>query len=74
VPLEVADEPEAGVKGAALLAAAGVGLVKDPAATAVARRAAATVVEPVAADVAAYAAVQKEFNRVYDHLLGFWPA
>ena len=32
VPLELSDEPEAGLKGAALLAAAGVGLIGDPAA------------------------------------------
>jgi xylulokinase len=74
VPVEIADEPEAGIKGAALLAAAGVGLVTDLAGTAVARRAAASVVEPDPAASTAYAAAQAEFNRVYDHLLGFWPA
>ncbi len=74
VPVEIAEEPEAGIKGAALLAAAGVGLVKDLAATATARRAAGSVVEPDPAAFPAYEAAQAEFNRVYGHMLGFWSA
>jgi len=74
VPVEIAEEPEAGIKGAALLAAAGAGLVTDPAAAAVARRAAGSVVEPDPGAAEVYGAAQAEFNRVYERLLGFWPA
>ena len=72
VPLELSDEPEAGIKGAALLAAAGVGLIDDPVATAVERRESSTTVEPDRESVAAYRTVQTEFIRVYEHMLGFW--
>lgn len=72
VPLEIADEPEAGLKGAALLGAAGVGLVDDPGRAAVERRRSTRTVEPDIAAQDAYAAALDEFKRIYDHLLGFW--
>jgi len=71
-PLELSDEPEAGLKGAALLAAAGVGLIDDPAAAAVERRAATRSVQPDPETFEAYQAAQNEFIRVYNHMLGFW--
>ncbi len=70
--LELSDEPEAGLKGAALLAAAGVGLVDDPVKTAVQRRTETRVVEPCPDASRAYADLQTEFIRIYDHMLGFW--
>jgi len=72
MPLELSDEPEAGLKGAAILGAAGVGLVGDPAAVACERRATTKTVQPQADGVAAYKATLEEFSRVYDHMLGFW--
>lgn len=72
VPLELSDEPEAGLKGAALLAAAGVGLIEDPVATAVERRTSSTTVHPDAKSGTEYEPVQAEFIRVYEHMLGFW--
>ncbi len=72
-PLELSEEPEAGLKGAALLAAAGVGLIDDLATAARRRRAAATAVQPQGAAAAAYQAAQEEFIRIYNHMLGFWP-
>jgi len=72
IPVELADEPEAGLKGAALLAAAGVGLIDDPAAAAVARRQATRTVQPDSETLEAYQTAQKEFVRVYDHMLGFY--
>jgi sugar (pentulose or hexulose) kinase len=73
-PLELSDEPEAGLKGAALLAAAGIGLIGDPAAEAPRRRAAVCTVQPNPAAIACYQAAQDEFIRVYEHMLGFWKA
>ena len=72
VPLELDEEPEAGLKGAALLAAAGVGMIDDPAAAAVARSKADRTVQPQNETTQAYQAAQKEFVRIYDHMLGFW--
>jgi xylulokinase len=72
VPLEIADDPEAGLKGAALLAAAGAGLVSDVAAAARERRLAGSTVRPRAEDRQAYARASEEFDRVYEHMLGFW--
>jgi len=71
-PLTLSDEPEAGLKGAALLAAAGVGLIDDPAAVALERRSARRTVQPRSETRDAYRAALAEFIRVYDHMLGFW--
>ena len=71
-PLTLSDEPEAGLKGAALLAAAGAGLIDDPAAVAVQRRRAGSVVPPRDETRQVYRASLAEFTRVYDHMLGFW--
>jgi xylulokinase len=72
MPLELSDEPEAGLKGAALLGAAGVGLVGDPATAACERRTATRTVHPQPEGTRRYQAAQEEFGRVYDHMLGFW--
>jgi xylulokinase len=72
--LTISPEPEAGIKGCGLLGAAGVGLIDDPAAEAIARRASSRSVVATPGDIAAYAALQPEFDRVYQHMLGFWQA
>ncbi|NQT37475.1 MAG: hypothetical protein HQ581_08305 [Planctomycetes bacterium] len=75
MPLELSDEPEAGIKGAAILAAAGVGLIDDPATTARERRVSAgKTVPPQSEGVQRYQEVLDEYSRIYDHLLGFWQA
>ena len=71
-PLELSEEPEAGLKGCAILGAAGVGLIGDPVQTALERRQKSRVVQPDLALASAYAAAQKEYSRIYDHMLGFW--
>lgn len=71
-PLAISPEPEAGLKGCGLLGAAGVGLIEDPAAEAIARRASPRGVEASAGDISAYAELQLEFDRIYGHMLGFW--
>ena len=72
MPLELSDEPEAGLKGAAVLGAAGVGLIGDPAEVARERRTFTKTVEPKSENVPPYQAALEEYSRVYDHLLGFW--
>jgi len=72
MPLELSDEPEAGLKGAALLGAAGVGLVDDLTAAARQRCITTQTVQPVADQVAVYEQSLAEFSRLYDHMLGFW--
>ncbi len=72
VPLELTDEPEAGVKGLALLGAQGAGLIDDAAATARARAKSFAVIEPDPARVDFYRRQMDEFQRMYDHLLGYW--
>ena len=76
--LELSDEPEAGLKGAAILGAAGVGLVAGTdrrlvaAQEACRRRTATRRVDPQPESAKQYQAVLEEFSRVYDHMLGFW--
>jgi sugar (pentulose or hexulose) kinase len=72
LPLELSEEPEAGLKGAALLAAAGVGMVDTLTETALARRSVTRTIEPDPDTCAVYDAVQREFLRVYERMLGFW--
>jgi len=71
-PLQISDEPEAGIKGAALLGAAGAGLICNPAEVAVERRTADKIVQPREETADTYRAALDEFNRIYDHMLGFW--
>ena len=72
VPLEISEEPEAGLKGAALLGAAGVGLIDDLVAVACERRAVSKTISPQPESLQRYQAALAEFTRVYDHMLGFW--
>ena len=71
-PLQLSDEPEAGIKGAALLGAAGVGLIDDPGSVARQRRTAGKVVQPRPEQADVYRSALEEFSRVYEHMLGFW--
>ncbi|HYW79528.1 MAG TPA: FGGY family carbohydrate kinase [Thermoguttaceae bacterium] len=73
-PLEISEEPEAGLKGAALLGAAGAGLIDDPVAVACQRRTVAKTVSPRVEESKQYQTTLEEFSRVYDHMLGFWQA
>jgi xylulokinase len=70
--LELANEAEAGIQGAALLGAAGAGLIDDPASEAVSRRQTAKIVRPEGEQAQQYRESLAEFRRVYDHMLGFW--
>jgi len=72
LPLELSDEPEAGLKGAALLGAAGVGLIDDPGEEARRRRSTEKVVRPQPESSAWGRNALEEYRRIYDHMLGFW--
>ena len=72
MPLEISTEPEAGIRGAALLGAAGVGLIKDLAHAARHRSRSADCVEPDGHNALGYRRATRQFRRIYDHMLGFW--
>lgn len=71
-PIGLSEEPEAGLKGAAILGAAGVGMITDPVQTAVERRIENRVVQPDPHLAETYQRASEEYNRVYEHMLGFW--
>jgi len=71
-PLKISEEPEAGIKGAALLGAAGAGLIDDPAAVARERATSSKTVEPRPESIERYGDVLRDFTRIYDHMLGYW--
>ena len=72
IPLELAEEPEAGLQGAALLGAAGAGLIRDPAVEALKRRHTVKRVDPQAGGSPWSPDALKRFTRIYNHMLGFW--
>ena len=72
VPLEISEEPEAGIKGSAMLSAAGVGLIDDLVEESIKRHRPGRVIKPVADNSKKYRMILKEFERIYDHMLGFW--
>ena len=72
VPLELSQEPEAGIKGAAMLGAAGAGLIDNLVEQALKRRTTDTKVNPIDTHSALYQNVLKEFERMYNHMLGYW--
>ncbi len=71
-PLELAEEPEAGIKGAALLAAAGAGLIGNPADEARERKPSGRLVAPRPESGEWSRRARDEFARLYDHMLGYW--
>jgi sugar (pentulose or hexulose) kinase len=72
VPFEISDEPEAGIKGAAMLGAAGVGLIDNLVEESIKRRRPGQAINPIRENSNKYRKVLKEFERMYDHMLGYW--
>lgn len=72
IPIELHDEPEAGLKGAAVLAAAGVGLCEEPATVAKTLQVASQTIMPDPENQSRYRDVVGEYGRLYEQLLGFW--
>ena len=71
-PLRLSSEPEAGLKGAAMLACAGVGIIADLAAEAPARRLTDKTIAADPDNKEAYESALTEYCRIYDHMLGFY--
>ncbi len=73
LPLEITDEPESTIRGAGLLGAYATGLIEDMSGAADALRAVPrTIVEPREEETTRYRELQERFNRIYEHLLGFY--
>jgi sugar (pentulose or hexulose) kinase len=72
LPLYIADEPEATLKGAGLLGAFGLGFIDDIADVAQACCGYTTVIEPDKKSARLYERYQENFNRVYEYMLGFY--
>ena len=71
-PIEISNEPEAGLKGVAILGSAGVGLIKNPVQTSIERRDDIRIIKPNPKQAKVYKKSQLEYNRIYNHMIGFW--
>jgi xylulokinase len=71
VPVNISDEPEAGIMGAALLGAYGAGLISDLEESAKKRKNISRTIQPDAKHTEQYILSLNEFKRIYDHNLGF---
>jgi len=71
-PIEISNEPEAGLKGVAILGSAGVGLINDPVQTSIERRSNIRIIQPDTEKAEVYKKSQVEYNRIYNHMIGFW--
>ena len=70
IPHILTDEPEASLRGCALLAAFGLGFVKNFKENILNENTNCIIIEPKKKKQ--YEAMQSKFNRIYDHLLGYW--
>ena len=71
-PIEISNEPEAGLKGIAILGSAGVGLINNPVQTSIERRDDIRLIKPNSKKAKVYKKSQVEYNRIYNHMIGFW--
>ena len=71
-PIEISNEPEAGLKGVAILGSAGVGLINNPVQTSIERRDDIRIIKPNSKKAKVYKKSQVEYNRIYNHMIGFW--
>ena len=70
--VEISNEPEAGLKGVAILGSAGVGLINNPVQTSIERRDDIRIIKPNSKKAKVYKKSQVEYNRIYNHMIGFW--
>jgi xylulokinase len=66
------DEPEASLRGSGLLAAYGLGLIKDITKTAKIEDSKKIIIEPNKSAAEEYAKLLEEFKRMYNHMIGYW--
>jgi len=72
LPLYIADEPEATLKGAGLLGSYGLGFIDNIADAAQASFGYTTIIKPNKKNARHYEYYQERFNKVYEHMLGFY--
>ena len=72
IPHILTDEPEASLRGCGLLAAFGLGIVKNFKENAPSVNAKHIIIEPDKNKESKYKTLQSEFNRMYDYLIGYW--
>jgi xylulokinase len=73
LPMAVSGQPESTIRGAGLLGAYATGLIDDMnAAAETATSETAVTIMPDDQRAAAYRSVQERFNRVYEHMVGFY--
>ncbi len=72
IPHILTDEPEASLRGCGLLAAFGLGFIKSFEEIVLKENANCFIIEPDKKKAIEYKALQSEFNRMYDHLIGYW--
>ena len=70
IPHILTDEPEASLRGCGLLAAYGLGFIKSLNIPNDSRN--FSIIEPDKTKKIEYKRLQLEFNRMYNHLLGYW--
>lgn len=72
LPQIITDEPEASLRGCGLLAAYGLGFIKDVAEMAMVTNTKNIIIKPNKSAAEKYAKLLEEFKRMYDHLIGYW--
>lgn len=72
LPHILINEPEASLRGGALLAAYGLGLIKDLSKAEKGTDLETKTIEPNISVTSQYNELLLEFKRIYDHMLGYW--
>ncbi len=72
IPHILYNEPEASLRGCGLLAAYGLGIIKNLKETVQNKKQYNLIIKPDKEVEEEYKILQKEFNRIYNHLIGYW--
>ena len=72
LPHILSEEPEASLRGCALLAAYGAGMLLDLKDSNLTKNQKNIIINPNKKVAETYKKMQKEFNKMYDHLIGYW--
>ena len=72
IPQILSEEPEASLRGCALLAAYGAGILSDLKDTNLTENQKNIIIKPNIKVAETYRNMQKEFNKMYEHLIGYW--
>ncbi len=72
IPQVITDEPEASLRGIGLLTVYGLGLISEINTVFKDNNSVQTIIEPNPVNTSSYEKIQRKFNRMYDHMLGYW--